>query len=134
MLLYWIWTIRHISWDFFNMLWHWFRRGWYRPFTFENIILSYGLRWWPGNVPTTLYVVLGPCAQCCPCEASEQKMGQKLKAIPNAIELSFISFRLAFFDPFFPRELNTHMGSIVGTCPSSQLIAFQKWEAWTPPP
>ena len=27
-----------------------------------------------------LWVVLGQCAQCYPCEASEQKMGQKLKA------------------------------------------------------
>ena len=26
-----------------------------------------------------LEVVLGPCAQHCPCEASEQKIGQKLK-------------------------------------------------------
>ena len=36
-----------------------------------------------GHVP----VVLGPCVQCCPCEASEQKWGQKLKYIPKEIEL-----------------------------------------------
>ena len=27
-------------------------------------------------------LVLGPCAQCCPCKASEQKLGQKPKSIP----------------------------------------------------
>ena len=27
-------------------------------------------------------LVLGPCAQFCPCEASEQKLGQKPKSIP----------------------------------------------------
>ena len=28
--------------------------------------------------------------QCCPCEASDQKMGQKPKAKRNEIELSFL--------------------------------------------
>ena len=30
---------------------------------------------------------LGPCAQCCPCEASEQKLAQKPKYIPWEIKL-----------------------------------------------
>ena len=40
-------------------------------------------------------VVLGPCVQYCPCEASEQKMGQKPKSELNDIELSY------FFNEFF---------------------------------
>ena len=45
------------------------------PFTFEKTILSYGLgvMAWPSTHS------LGSCAQYCPCEASEQKMGQKTK-------------------------------------------------------
>ena len=30
---------------------------------------------------------LGPCAQCCPCEASKQKIGQKPKYTPKEIKL-----------------------------------------------
>ena len=30
-------------------------------------------------------LILGPCAQCCPCEASEQKCGQKPKSTPEEI-------------------------------------------------
>ena len=41
-----------------------------------------------------LRVVLGPCMQCCPCEASEEKMGQKSTAKRNEIELSFYIIRL----------------------------------------
>ena len=33
-----------------------------------------------GHVPTFFRVVLGPCAKCCSCEASEQKWGQKSKS------------------------------------------------------
>ena len=36
-----------------------------------------------------LRVVLGPCAQYCPCEALEQNMGQKLKTLKDQIELSY---------------------------------------------
>ena len=32
-------------------------------------------------------MVFGPCAQCCPCEASEQKRGQKPKG-DRALKLS----------------------------------------------
>ena len=41
-------------------------------------------------------VVLGPCAQYCPSEASEQKMGQKQETLKNAIGLSckHLSIRL----------------------------------------
>ena len=31
--------------------------------------------------------VFGLCAQCCPCEASEQKLGQKPKSTPKEIKL-----------------------------------------------
>ena len=30
--------------------------------------------------PKILRVILGPCVQYCPCEASEQKIGQKPKS------------------------------------------------------
>ena len=36
--------------------------------------------------PDILRLVLGPCAQCCPCEPSEQKLGQKPKSIPKEIK------------------------------------------------
>ena len=32
-------------------------------------------------------LVLGPCAECCPCESSEQKLGQKPKSIPKEMKL-----------------------------------------------
>ena len=34
-----------------------------------------------------LRVVLGSCAKCCPCEASEQKMGPKSKSQTKKIKL-----------------------------------------------
>ena len=43
----------------------------------------------PGLVPTFLRVVLGPYVQYCPCEASEQKLGQKPKSELKEIELSY---------------------------------------------
>ena len=36
-----------------------------------------------------LKVVLGPYVQYCPCEASEQKLGQKPKSELKVIELSY---------------------------------------------
>ena len=48
---------------------------------------------WVGGVARTctnnLRVVLGPQTQCCPCEASEQKVDQKTKIYKVYIELSF---------------------------------------------
>ena len=35
----------------------------------ENSILKYGLK---RELPDFFRVVLGPCEQCCPCEAMEQ--------------------------------------------------------------
>ena len=39
--------------------------------------------------PDTLKVVLGPYVQYCPCEASEQKPGQKPESKLKVIELSY---------------------------------------------
>ena len=54
----------------------------FRPIVFENLILRYDM----------LRVVLGLCVQCCPCEASEQKWGQKLKYTPKGFEIVIIRF------------------------------------------
>ena len=43
--------------------------------------------WKARTRPHILRVVLGPCVQYCPCEASEQKMGQKPKYATKEIEL-----------------------------------------------
>ena len=43
------------------------------------IILRYELKGKARTRPDIFRLVLGPCAQCCPCEASEQKMGSKTK-------------------------------------------------------
>ena len=42
------------------------------------LILIYELKGKAKTCPEIFRLVLGgPCAQCCPCEASEQKWGQK---------------------------------------------------------
>ena len=43
----------------------------------------------PGHVPTYLRVVLSQYVQYCPCEASEQKLGQKPNSEQKEIELSY---------------------------------------------
>ena len=43
-------------------------------------ILRYELKGKARTRPDIFRLVLGPCAQCCPCEASEQKLGQKSKS------------------------------------------------------
>ena len=45
----------------------------FRPLNLEKSILRYGLRGKARTRPDILGVVLGPCAQFCPYEASEQK-------------------------------------------------------------
>ena len=56
--------------------------------------------------PNILRVVLGPYVQYCPCEASEQKLGQKPKSELKEIELSYgqimskpPKWHLAYFVP-----------------------------------
>ena len=39
-------------------------------------------------------VVLGPCAQYCPSEVLEQKMGQKQETQKNEIELSCLHYSI----------------------------------------
>ena len=48
----------------------------FRPIILETLILRYGLKGKARTRPDVLRVVLGPCAQFYPCEASEQKWGQ----------------------------------------------------------
>ena len=66
--------ITNFIWEFFN---NFFSRA--RHFKFENTILTYGLGVMAWTYTNNLRVVFGPCTQYCPCEASEQKIGQKLK-------------------------------------------------------
>ena len=54
--------------------------GGFRPFNFEITILTYyGLGVTAWACTNNLRVVLGPCAQYCPSEALEQRMGQRPK-------------------------------------------------------
>ena len=57
----------------------------FRPIILEKSILRYELK--RKDMSRLFRVVLGPCAQCCRCEASEQKWGQKPKSTPKEIEL-----------------------------------------------
>ena len=54
-------------------------KGGFRPFNFENTISTYGWGVVAWTCTNNLRVVLGPCVQYCPSEASEQRMGQKPK-------------------------------------------------------
>ena len=47
--------------------------GGFRTFNFENTISTYGLGLMAWTCTNNFRVVLGPCAQYCPSEASEQK-------------------------------------------------------------
>ena len=53
------------------------------------MISSYELEGTARTRPDILKVVLGPYVQYCPCEASEQKLGQKPESELKIIELSF---------------------------------------------
>ena len=61
--------------------------GWFRPIILETLILRYELKGKARTRPEIFRVVLGPCAQFYPCEASEQKWGQKPKYKPKEIIL-----------------------------------------------
>ena len=50
--------------------------GGLRPIILETLIMRYGLKGEARTRPDFFRVVLGPCAQFYPCEASEQKWGQ----------------------------------------------------------
>ena len=52
------------------------RGGGFRPIILETFIMRYGLKGKARTRPDFFRVVLGPCAQFYPCEASEQKWGQ----------------------------------------------------------
>ena len=68
--------------------------GGFRFFTLENMILSYGLGVKAWSCTHNLSVVLGPCAQCFSCEASEQKMVQKPTAKRKELKLSFLHYSI----------------------------------------
>ena len=53
----------------------------------KPMILGYELKGKARTGPDISRVVLGPCAQCCQCEASKQKWDQKTKSTPKEIEL-----------------------------------------------
>ena len=55
--------------------------GGFRPIILETLIMRYGLKGKARTRPDFFRLVLGPCAQFYPCEASEQKLGQTPKEI-----------------------------------------------------
>ena len=59
----------------------------FRPKILENSILRYELKRKARTRPDIFRVVFGTCAQCCPCDASEQTWGQQPKSTPKEIEL-----------------------------------------------
>ena len=59
----------------------------FRLIILEFLILRYELKGKARTRPNFLRVVLGPCAQFYPCEASEQKWNQTLKCKPKEMEL-----------------------------------------------
>ena len=87
-----------------------FIKGGDRPFTFENTILSYGLGAIAWTCTNNLRVVLGTCAQCCSCEASEQKVGQNPKAKQNEIELSCLHYLISLGKLFILVMSNVKIG------------------------
>ena len=59
--------------------------GGFRPFILERQISSWESEGKARTRPDILRVVLGPYAQYCLCEASEQKLGQKPKSVLQRI-------------------------------------------------
>ena len=56
------------------------RRGVFRLIILETLIMRYGLKGKARTRPDFFRLVLGPCAQFYPCEATEQKWGQTSKS------------------------------------------------------
>ena len=61
--------------------------GGFRPIILETLIMRFGLKGKARTGPDFFRLVLGPCAQFYPFEASEQKWGQTPKSLPKEIEL-----------------------------------------------
>ena len=63
-------------------------------------ILRYELKGKARTRPEIFRLVLGPCAQCCPCEASELKWGIKtiiFNHVDKALNVSSFNFSLKNF-------------------------------------
>ena len=71
-------------------------KGEFRPIILNNYILRYELKGEVRTRPKIFTVVLGPCVQVGPGEASEQKWGQEPKSKPN--ESRDITLILSSFD------------------------------------
>ena len=54
--------------------------GGFRPVILETFIIRYGLKGKARTSPDFFRLVLGPCTQFYPCEASEKKWGQTPKS------------------------------------------------------
>ena len=65
-----------------------------RGFTPEDMISSYELEVMARTCTSILKSVLGPCAQCCPCKALEQKRPKISK--PKRKEMSRPNFCLSY--------------------------------------
>ena len=66
-----------------------------------TFILKYELTGKAGRRPDIFRVVLCPCAEFYPCEASEQKWGKTLKSKPK--ELAARALVQIFLAPFLPK-------------------------------
>ena len=66
----------------------------------ETLILRYELKGKARTRPDFFRVVLGPCAQFYPCEASEKKWGQTPKSKPKEIK-PILGLKLANLATFF---------------------------------
>ena len=58
-------------------------------FTFENTISSYDLMAWACTY--SLRVVMGPCAQCCPCEVSGPKDGLRIRSLTEGDRVELLT-------------------------------------------
>ena len=66
------------------------RGGGFSPDFCWNTILRYELAMMARTCTNNLRVVFSPYVQHCPCEASEQKWGQKTNILNKEIELSIV--------------------------------------------
>ena len=73
-------------------------------------ILRYELKGKARTRPDIFRLVLGPCAQCCPCEASELKIGPKTVIFNHGDKaLNVSSFNLSRKNKQFKKEYQNRL-------------------------
>ena len=91
-----------------------------QAFQFWSTILNYGFGMMAWTCTHNLKEVLGPCAQCCPCEALEQKMGQKPTAKWKEITRCFKHHSICFDELIILVVSNVKIG-----CKMAELWPFK---------